>query len=186
VKILRRVRLACATGIVLMVQAACVVAARDHGAAKLTCAGGYASRFTVTGDVGHPFSIDLETLRARPNQTFVRDVFRTGSGVEQGGWRGVLLWDLVNEAAAKVAPSTKNGLLRKYVVVTGSDCYEQTFSLGELSPAIGGNPIVVAYERDGELLGLDDGMARIIAPGDKGGARNVTHVARIRVLDPPG
>jgi hypothetical protein len=62
----------------------------------------------------------------------VRDVFRTGTGIEQGGWKGVLL-----------------------------------------------------YERDGALLGPEDGMARIIAPGDKGGARNVTRVARIRVLDPP-
>jgi hypothetical protein len=37
------VRLACATGLilVLVVQAACMVAARDHGTAKLTCAGGY-------------------------------------------------------------------------------------------------------------------------------------------------
>jgi hypothetical protein len=31
----------------------------------------------------------------------------------------------------------------------------------------------------------EDGIARIIAPGDKGGARNVTHVAPIGVLDPP-
>ena len=41
----------------------------------------------------------------------------------------------------------------------------------------------MAYALDGALLGSDDGMARIIAPGDKSGARNVTKIMRITVLD---
>lgn len=185
-KVLLRVRIAIAVGVMMVVQAACAVAAKDRAAAKLTCDGGYTSQFTVTGDVAQALVVDLQALRARHDQTLVRDVFRTAGGVEQGAWKGVLLWDLISQAAPKVASSRKNGLLRKYVVVTGSDCYEQTFSLGELSPEIAGtNPIIVAYERDGSLLGPADGMARIIAPGDKAGARNVTHIARIRVLDPP-
>ena len=42
--------------------------------------------------------------------------------------------------------------------------------------------MIVAFQRDGELLGPDEGMARIINPGDKFGARRVFNITRIHVL----
>jgi len=60
------------------------------------------------------------------------------------------------------------------------------YSVSELSPGHGGShSVIVAFQRDGELLGLDEGMARIINPGDKFGARRVFNITHIRVLGPP-
>lgn len=57
--------------------------------------------------------------------------------------------------------------------------------MGELVLAIGGqHQIIVAYAKDGALLS-SDGFARIINPGDKSGARNVSNLIRIQVIDPP-
>lgn len=57
--------------------------------------------------------------------------------------------------------------------------------MGELVLAIGGqHQIIVAYAKDGALLS-SDGFARIINPGDKSGARNVSNLTRIQVIDPP-
>jgi hypothetical protein len=43
---------------------------------------------------------------------------------------------------------------------------------------------MVAFMRDLELLGDPAGMARIINPGDKAGARRVFNIVRIRVFAP--
>jgi hypothetical protein len=67
-----------------------------------------------------------------------------------------------------------------------SDCFETLYSIGELSPQFGGSqPVIVAFERDGELLGPGEGMARIINPGDKRGGRRIFNIARIRVFSRP-
>jgi hypothetical protein len=80
----------------------------------------------------------------------------------------------------------RNDLSRKFVLITGSDCYEQLYSLGELEPRLGGShPVIVAFMRDDVLLDDGEGMARIINPGDKAGARRVFNITRIRVLTPP-
>jgi hypothetical protein len=44
--------------------------------------------------------------------------------------------------------------------------------------------VIVAYTKDGVLL-ADAGFARILNPGDKSGARNVSNIIRIEVFDPP-
>ena len=73
----------------------------------------------------------------------------------------------------------------KVILVTGSDCYQQAFTMGELAPAIGGqHQVIVAFVKDGALL-TDTGFARIMNPGDKSGARNVSNIIRIQVFDPP-
>jgi hypothetical protein len=133
----------------------------------------------------HPRTLSLEDLQQRP-RTRVHDVFFAGSGVDEGTFTGVLLWDLIQEAGVITDPDQRNDLLRKYVLITGSDCYETVYSMGELAPRIGGTqPVIVAFMRNDTLLGPDEGMARIINPGDKFGARRVFNIVRIRVLGRP-
>jgi DMSO/TMAO reductase YedYZ molybdopterin-dependent catalytic subunit len=149
------------------------------------CAGGFSPKFRVGGQVTSPKTYHLDDLQALPS-TRVHDVFQAGSGVDQGTFTGVLLWDLIEAAVVEVDPNQPNDLLRHYVLITGSDCYETLYSIGELSPRIGGShAVIVAFERDGELLGPDEGMARIINPGDKFGARRVFNITRIRVFSRP-
>ena len=153
-----------------------------------TCPGGFSPSFRLSGQVTNPKTYDLAELKKLP-RTQVHDVFVTGNGVDEGTFTGVLLWDLIEAAGVVVDPDQRNDLLRKYVLITGSDCYETLYSMGELSPRIGGShPVIVAFARDGKVFGPGDdseGMARIINPGDKFGARRVFNITRIRVFGRP-
>jgi hypothetical protein len=150
------------------------------------CPGGYSDTFHLDGEVNHPKTYALpDLLLQSPNWTRVKDFFLTGSGPDCGTFTGILLWDLLQQAEVIVDPDRRNDLTRKSVLVTGSDCYEQLYSLGELEPRLGGShPVIVAFLRDDVLLDDGEGMARIINPGDKAGARRVFSIIRIRVLTP--
>lgn len=152
--------------------------------AQESCPGGFSPRFRLGGQVMHPQFFTLEDLQSRP-RTRVHDVFFAGSDVDEGTFTGVLLWDLLEEAEVITNPNQRNDLLRKYVLIRGSDCYETVYSMGELSPRLGGSrPVIVAFKRDGRRLGPEEGMARIINPGDKFGARRVFNITHIIVLTP--
>jgi len=153
--------------------------------AQDSCVGGFSPEFHVGGQVTNPKTYYLEDLQALPT-TRVHDVFISGTGVSQGTFTGVLPWDLIEAAVVDVNPNQPNDLLRHYVLITASDCFETLYSIGELSPQSGGSqPVIVAFERDGELLGPGEGMARIINPGDKRGGRRIFNIARIRVFSRP-
>jgi len=95
---------------------------------------------------------------------------------------GTLLWDLLQSVGIVVDPNVKNDILRKVVIVTGSDGYETAFGAGEIAPNFGGAQIMVAYAVDGQPLGKD-GFARIVAPGDKAGGRFVSNIVKIEVQE---
>ena len=162
--------------------------ATEVEAPPVTCEGGYAPVFRLGGRVQFPKNFDLNTLSQEPLTT-VHDFFLTGQGTDSGTFTGVLLWDLLQEAQVITDPAQRNDLLRKAVLITGSDCYETVYAMGELVPQLGGtHQVIVAFKRDGQFLGETEGMARIINAGDKAGARRVFNIVRIRVLDvqPPG
>ncbi|MGQ0557544.1 MAG: molybdopterin-dependent oxidoreductase [Nitrospiraceae bacterium] len=154
----------------------------------LNCPGGPSAQFRLGGKVKNSKTFNLDTLRGQPTQTTVWAFYRSGSsptGFETGQWTGILLYDLLQQAQIALNTGVKNDLNRKVILVTGSDCYQQAFSMGELVPAIGGqHQVIVAYAKDGVLL-PSEGFARIIHPGDKSGARNVSNIIRIQVIDPP-
>jgi Oxidoreductase molybdopterin binding domain len=159
--------------------------ARKH---FLNCPGGPSAQFRLGGKVKNPRTFNLDTLRGQPTQTTVWAFYRSGAsptGFETGEWTGILLYDLLQQAQITLTSGVKNDLNRKIILVTGSDCYQQAFSMGGLVPAIGGqHQVIVAYAKDGVLLS-PDGFARIINPGDKSGARNVSNIIHIQVIDPP-
>ncbi|MBS0167701.1 MAG: molybdopterin-dependent oxidoreductase [Nitrospira sp.] len=159
--------------------------ARKH---FFNCPGGPSTQFHLGGKVKNPRTFSLDTLRGQPTQTTVWAFYRSGAsstGFETGEWTGTLLYDLLQQAQIMLNAGIKSDLNRKVILVTGSDCYQQAFSMGELVPAIGGqHQVTVAYAKDGVLLS-SDGFARIINPGDKSGARNVSNIIRIQVIDPP-
>ena len=157
--------------------------AAEVEAPPVTCEGGYAPVFRLGGRVQFPKTFDLDTLGQEPLTT-VHDFFLTGQGTESGTFTGVLLWDLLQEAQVITNPAQRNDLLRKAVLITGSDCYETVYAMGELAPQLGGtHQVIVAFKRDDQFLEDREGMARIINPGDKAGARRVFNIVRIRVLD---
>jgi hypothetical protein len=76
------------------------------------------------------------------------------------------------------------------VVATGSDGYKAIFSLGEIDPAFGNQPVLVAYADTAGQLGpnASDGLARVVVPGDIAGGRYVSDLVSLQVgtLPEPG
>jgi DMSO/TMAO reductase YedYZ molybdopterin-dependent catalytic subunit len=143
--------------------------------------GGPSSSFRVTGEVTKRTSFDLEALEALPVTKENVTYFAAGAVVTQS-FTGTLLWDLLQSVGIVVDSKIKNDILRKIVIVTGSDGYRSVFGAGEIAPTFGGAQIMVAYAADGQPLGTD-GFARIVAPGDKAGGRFVSNIVKIEVQD---
>jgi hypothetical protein len=137
--------------------------------------------FRVAGQVKTPKWFDVYALQLLPpvnqNVTF----FAAGK-VETDTFTGALLWDLLQSVGIITNPSIKNDILRKIIIVTGTDGYVAVFTAGEIDPAFGGNQILVAYAVNGQPLG-SLGPAQIVAPGDKAGGRFVHNIATIIVED---
>jgi DMSO/TMAO reductase YedYZ molybdopterin-dependent catalytic subunit len=153
------------------------------------CKAGVSKSFGVSGDVINPQSFTLGKLQEFKPSTTVQDDFVRGSSAISGEFAGVLLWDLLNKVGISINPKVKNDLDRKYVVVTGADCYQAVFAMSELDPsAAGSTQITVAYAQwingqEASLVG--NGFARLIVPGDKKGARRVSNIAQIQVISVP-
>jgi len=153
---------------------------------KQSCVGGFAEKFVLAGHVMHRKVFTAEILQnyasAKQNVAY----FSGASGLVQKSYVGVPLIDLLNEAVVVVDPSRKNDILRKYVVIRGSDCYETVIALGEILPNFGGQQVTIAFSTaDGHPLDPSEGMARVVVPGDKAGGRYVSNIIRIEVRSAP-
>jgi hypothetical protein len=95
---------------------------------------------------------------------------------------GVLLRDLIR-AAGNLTNDGHGRLdrLRKYVVARSLSGFAVVISWAEVDPNCGNAGIFVAYQTEGERLGPDEGMARLIVPGDAHGARYVTQLVELEV-----
>jgi len=137
--------------------------------------------FQIGGEVTQRLWVDLQKLQnfpvANENVTFV-----AAGQVVSGEYTGALLWDLLQAAGIKIDPTVKNDILRKIIVITGSDGYESAFGAGEIDPDFGGNQIIIAYAENGQPLG-SEGFAKLIAPGDKLGGRYVSNIVTIKVYN---
>src|SRR4051794_12769678 len=71
--------------------------------------GGYAPTFVLTGRVEAPKTFDLTGLEQYA-PTKLEVVFGTGQGSESGAFTGVLLWDLLKDAAIITDSTRKNDL----------------------------------------------------------------------------
>ncbi len=139
------------------------------------------TQIRVGGQVIQKTDFDLSKLKSLPVATANVTYIAAGATTSHS-FTGALLWDVLQSVGVITDQTVKNDILRKVVVVTGSDGYKVIFSLGEIDPFFGGNQVIVAYKQDGQLLGTD-GVARVVAPGDKAGGRFVSNVAKIAVRD---
>jgi len=73
---------------------------------------------------------------------------------------------------------------RWHAAVTGTDGYQAVIGWVEIDPGLENESVSVAYEQDGQPLS-QDGMARLIAPGDQRGGRSVSNVRTITLLHAP-
>lgn len=134
----------------------------------------------VLGQVGEPGLYNLPTLPLATTQTVT---YRSGGAPITDTYTGPRLWDLLDQAGGVAVTGAKNDLLSKYVVAIGADGYEAVFSLGELAPNFGNQPIQIAYADTQGQLGPErsDGLARVVVPGDTAGGRYVSELVSLRV-----
>lgn len=145
--------------------------------------GGTSGSFTLSGLVATPSTYDAAALAALPAVT-ESVTYTSGGRPVSASFTGVSLWTLLTTAGLLPDLAVRNAGLRQYVLATGSDGYEATFSLGELDPRFGGGGAadLVAYAQDGRPLGTD-GFARLVVPGDLAGGRYVSNLVSLQVLD---
>lgn len=151
-----------------------------------TCdgAGESPNQFSLIGEVTHAKTFTLETLQSYASSK-VNVWYNTGKGPVDTSYIGVPLLDLLNEAVVLTDPARKNDILRKYVVISATDCYQSVIAVADLLTNFGGQQVLVAYATgDGKPL-VSDGMARLVVPGDKAGGRYVSNIVRIEVRSPP-
>ena len=141
------------------------------------------SSLQLTGLVQNPADLKLADLQAFPKVSVTTDA-QVGQGrLGAHTYSGALLYDVLQKTQIKTDPARKNDILRKAVLVTGTDKYSVAVSLGEISPRFANKKILLAYEQDGKTLPTKDGFVRLIVPGDAFAGRYVSNVAKIEVRD---
>jgi hypothetical protein len=101
----------------------------------------------------------------------------------QHRYTGVLLHGLlVGEQMVRPVEAWR-GALTRYVLAVGHDGHAAVIALGEIDPAYGNVPVLVAWERDGATLGADEGPLLLVVPSDHRGGRYVRGLARLAVHD---
>ncbi len=161
----------------------------DNSGSHTSCPGGTSQKFRLGGQVEEHKTFTLSDLQSLPASK-VTVTFQTGKGQETHTYIGVPLWQIIESSGGlKPNPSVKNNLLRQYVAVEATDCYEAIVSVGEIEPNFEGKQVLIAYAEedpsDGQKLLSDEGFARLVVPGDQAGGRYVSNVRRIVVLSAP-
>ena len=147
--------------------------------------GGISDQLTLSGKVADPGIVTPETLSALHQSMTETATYLAGSTPTTDTYTGVSLWTLIQDTGLVTDASIKNELLRYEVVATGSDGYRAVFSMGEIDPAFGNQPDLVAYADTGGQLGAGgaDGALRLIVPGDHAGGRYVSNLVSLQVID---
>ena len=145
-----------------------------------TTIGQPSTSFRLTGLVSHPGTFTLANLQAFPKVTVSINAQPLGTH----SFGGALLYSLLQQAGIITVSTRKNDILRKAVLVTGTDGYAVAIALGEIIPKFANKQIILAYEEDGKPLPQADGFARLIVPGDTFAGRYVSNVAQVAVTSP--
>lgn len=147
--------------------------------------GGVSDQLTVSGQVAETAAFTPITLAELGQTTTETVTFLSGVGQVSDTYTGVSLWTLLQNQGLVTDASIKNDVLRFGVVATGSDGYRALISLGEIDPALGNQPDLVAYADTGGQLGPDGsaGAMRLVVPGDHAGGRYVSNLTDLQVVD---
>ncbi|NYE28790.1 DMSO/TMAO reductase YedYZ molybdopterin-dependent catalytic subunit [Rhodanobacter sp. K2T2] len=134
----------------------------------------------VSGEVGHPLTLDATALAKLPRVT----VQGSDHGVS-GSWSGVPLSAILSAAGLPLGEALRGKNMALYVRISAADGYRVVYALAELDPQFRNEPVILADQHDGKALGAKEGPLRVIAPTDQRPARWIRQVTRIDVLRAP-
>jgi hypothetical protein len=97
-------------------------------------------------------------------------------------YEGVLLGEVLSRAGAPLGAELRGNNVASYVLARARDGYQVVFSLAEVDPAFTGSQIIIADTIDGKPLFDYQGPLRIVAPGDKRGARSIRMLDRLEIV----
>ncbi len=136
--------------------------------ALLLCGQG-SPQITISGDIPSPLVLTAADLAKMPREK-VSVPDQDGTKVE---YEGVPLREILKRAGAPMEKELRGKALASYVLAKAHDGYQVVFTLGEMAPEFGNEPILVVDKRDGKALFGYQGPFRLVCPNDKAGARSV-------------
>ena len=142
------------------------------------------SPILISGQIGDPGLYNLPTTTPVATESVT---YKAAGVPVSDTYTGTTLWNLLADAGGVTTSSAKNDILSKFVIATGSDGYKTVFSLGEIDPAFGNQPVLVAYADTTKQLGPTgtDGLSRMVVPGDIAGGRYVSDLVSLQVKSLP-
>jgi molybdate transport system substrate-binding protein len=143
------------------------------------------SAFTVDGQVLNPLHVTVDDLGNNYSSQTLDVTYQSGEQTVSAAFTGVSLWQVISAAQPNLNADINNDRLSTFIVVTGSDGYQAVISWGEIDPEYGGQPILVAYEQNGEPIADEQGLMRLVVPGDVRGGRYVSGIVNISLRDAP-
>ncbi|GAB2580878.1 molybdopterin-dependent oxidoreductase [Dyella jejuensis] len=120
-------------------------------------------------------TLDRAALAAMPRTTVNTPAIHHEPAAQ---WQGVALEELLQRAGAPGGEHLRGHAMTTIVRVIAADHYQVVFSLGELDPSLGHEPVLLADTQDGHAL-TTSGPFRLIVPGDRRPARWVRSVTTV-------
>ncbi len=138
----------------------------------------------VSGEVQESLNLGVADLRKLDVKTLVLDpkACMTGQSKRaEESYRGILLKDLLNKAG--ILAKAHNDVKKMVVVARATDGYTVVFSWGELFLSKVGEGVLVAFEKDGKPLVVEEGKMALISINDSQNSRYIRWLASIEAVD---
>ena len=136
-----------------------------------------AQTLQVVGTDGKATTLSAAQITALPHvKASVQD---HGATLE---FEGVPLAEVLASGGIKLGDSMRGPRMTEAMLVEAADNYKVVFALAEVDPAFATREIILADKKNGKPLDAQEGPFRIVAPGDKRGARWVRQVTMIRIV----
>jgi len=133
----------------------------------------------VTGDVRYPTMVSVDEIRALAAPQTRSVSFESSAGSQCQTYVGAALIDVVMPTLPNVDGNAKHPLLPVAALAVGADGYSTAVSWAEIAPDLTATPVLVAYTEDGQPLD----QPRLVVPGDVKGARYVSILAELRLVN---
>ncbi|MFN8452777.1 MAG: molybdate ABC transporter substrate-binding protein, partial [Anaerolineae bacterium] len=105
---------------------------------------------TLDGQVLNPLTLTADALRSDYSAQTADVTYLTGEDTVTTSFTGASLWDVVGAAQPNFNADVRNDKISMYLVVTGSDGYQAVIAWGEIDPDYGAQPILLAYDEQGQ------------------------------------
>ncbi len=143
----------------------------------LIASGLSAQTLQITDLEGHPTTLTAAQISNLPHTTV-----KVTDHDAPAQFEGVSLASLLSSANIQLGDKLRGSRMTEVLLVEAADGYRAVFALAEVDQAFAVRDIILADKRDSKPLEAKEGPFRIVAPGDKRGARWVRQVTALRLL----